>query len=115
MPHEFQIPAGYVERAISREGRAHSIEELNGPSTALVPVDMQRCFMEHPFAGACRCLPVPAGACRCLPVAQKVRRSNSLRLVVKKLRKILTFFHCPDSWEAPRCNRQPHQETVPGV
>jgi ureidoacrylate peracid hydrolase len=53
MPHEFQIPARYVERAISREGRAHSVEELNGPSTALVTVDMQRYFMEQPFAGAC--------------------------------------------------------------
>jgi hypothetical protein len=73
MPHEFQIPAGYVERAISREGRAHSIEELNGPSTALVPVDMQRCFMEHPFAGACRCLPVPAGGAK----GQKVQFSKA--------------------------------------
>ncbi len=53
MPHEFQIPTGYVERAISREGRVHSVTDLDGPSTALVVVDMQRYFMELPFSGAC--------------------------------------------------------------
>lgn len=51
--HEFALPVDYVERVVSRHGRAHSAEQLGGPSTALVVVDMQRYFMEPPFAGAC--------------------------------------------------------------
>ncbi len=53
MPHDFELPAEYVERAMSRQGRAHSVERLVAPSTALLVVDMQRYFMEPPFAGAC--------------------------------------------------------------
>ncbi len=59
MPHDFELSTEYVERAITRQGRAHSVERLVGPSTALLAVDMQRYFMETPFAGAC-------------PVAQEV-------------------------------------------
>lgn len=59
MTHPFALPGEYVERAIKREGREHSVEELQADRTALVVVDMQRYFMEPPFAGAC-------------PVAQEV-------------------------------------------
>jgi len=59
MPHQFAMPAEYLERALAREGRPHSVETLDGNHTALLVVDMQRYFMEEPFAGAC-------------PVAQEV-------------------------------------------
>lgn len=53
MPHRFSMPAEYVERALAREGRPHSVEALDGEHTALLVVDMQRYFMEEPYAGAC--------------------------------------------------------------
>ena len=53
MPHDFTMPVEYVERALTREGRAHTVDRLDGEHTALVVVDMQRYFMEAPFAGAC--------------------------------------------------------------
>lgn len=53
MPHVFELAPEHIQRAVAREGRQHSIEQLRGPSTALVVVDMQRYFMEPPYAGAC--------------------------------------------------------------
>lgn len=57
MPHPFTLPPEYVERAEQREGRKHSVTHLKGNATALVVVDMQRFFMEEPYAGACRVAP----------------------------------------------------------
>ncbi len=51
--HNYSLPAEYVKRAIEREGRSHSVKHLDGALTALVVVDMQRFFMEQPFAGSC--------------------------------------------------------------
>jgi nicotinamidase-related amidase len=53
MPHAFEMPGDYVARTVAREGRPHSVTRLDGPHTALLVVDMQRYFMEAPFAGAC--------------------------------------------------------------
>lgn len=53
MSHEYELPESYVARAVSREGRAHSVDHMVGSQTALVVVDMQRYFMEEPYAGAC--------------------------------------------------------------
>ncbi len=53
MPHDFQMPSAYVERVTARQGRPHTCEVLDGPTTALVVVDMQKYFMVEPFAGAC--------------------------------------------------------------
>lgn len=51
--HDFNLREEIIARAVAREGRAHSVVDLHGPSTALVVVDMQRYFMEEPYAGAC--------------------------------------------------------------
>lgn len=53
MPHPFAIPSEFVERTNRRQGRPHSTLTLATSSTALVVVDMQRYFIEEPFAGAC--------------------------------------------------------------
>lgn len=53
MAHDFELPTEYVERARAREGRTHSVQTLIPASTALLVVDMQRYFMEEPYAGAC--------------------------------------------------------------
>jgi ureidoacrylate peracid hydrolase len=37
---------------MAREGRAHTVESLEAATTALVIVDMQRYFVEPPYAGA---------------------------------------------------------------
>lgn len=51
--HEFKLSEEAVARAMERQGRPHSVTSLDGSSTALVVVDMQRYFMEEPYAGAC--------------------------------------------------------------
>ncbi len=43
--HKIDIPQDYIDRVIARGGRAHSVEFLDGPKTALVVVDMQLYFM----------------------------------------------------------------------
>lgn len=53
MAHVFEMPDDYIARTVAREGRPHSVERLDGEHTALVVVDMQRYFVEAPFAGAC--------------------------------------------------------------
>ncbi|MGB7861600.1 MAG: isochorismatase family cysteine hydrolase [Acidimicrobiia bacterium] len=53
MAHDYQLPDAYLERSVKREGRVHTVERLDPDSTALVVVDMQRYFMQKPYAGAC--------------------------------------------------------------
>ena len=43
--HKIDIHQDYIDRVIDRGGRAHSVESLDGPKTALVVVDMQLYFM----------------------------------------------------------------------
>lgn len=43
--HKVHIKPENIERVIRRGGRAHSVESLDGPKTALVVVDMQLYFM----------------------------------------------------------------------
>jgi len=43
--HKVNIPQEYIDRVTSRGGRAHSVQTLDGPKTALVVVDMQLYFM----------------------------------------------------------------------
>ena len=43
--HKIDIHQDYIDRVIDRGGRAHSVEFLDGPKTALVVVDMQHYFM----------------------------------------------------------------------
>ena len=43
--HKFHIEQKYIDRVVGRGGRAHSVEALDGPRTALVVVDMQNYFM----------------------------------------------------------------------
>ncbi len=43
--HKVHIKPEHIARIVRRSGREHSIESLNGPSTALVVVDMQLYFM----------------------------------------------------------------------
>jgi len=43
--HKIDIHQDYIDRVIDRGGRAHSVESLHGPKTALVVVDMQHYFM----------------------------------------------------------------------
>jgi len=43
--HKVHIKPEHIARVVRRSGREHTIESLNGPSTALVVVDMQLYFM----------------------------------------------------------------------
>jgi len=43
--HKVHIKPEHIERVVRRGGKAHSIESLDGPKTALVVVDMQLYFM----------------------------------------------------------------------
>ncbi len=43
--HKVHIRPEHIARVVRRSGREHTIESLNGPSTALVVVDMQLYFM----------------------------------------------------------------------
>ena len=51
--HQFTMPQDYVKRVVARQGRAHTCETFDGPSTALVVVDMQNYFMTEPYQAAC--------------------------------------------------------------
>jgi len=51
--HQFTMPQEYVKRVVARQGRAHLCETFDGPSTALVVVDMQNYFMIEPYQAAC--------------------------------------------------------------
>ena len=43
--HNFEIKQKYVDRVVQRSGRVHTVDSLDGPTTALVVVDMQLYFM----------------------------------------------------------------------
>ncbi len=43
--HKVHIKPEHIERVVKRGGKAHSVETLDGPRTALVVVDMQLYFM----------------------------------------------------------------------
>jgi len=43
--HKIHIKPEHIERVVKRGGKAHSVESLHGPRTALVVVDMQLYFM----------------------------------------------------------------------
>jgi ureidoacrylate peracid hydrolase len=43
--HNVHIKPEHIETVIRRGGKAHSVESLDGPKTALVVVDMQLYFM----------------------------------------------------------------------
>ena len=51
--HKVEIPQVYIDRIIHRAGRAHLVEALDGPTTALVVIDMQNFFMDDRYAAAC--------------------------------------------------------------
>jgi ureidoacrylate peracid hydrolase len=51
--HKVEIPQVYIDRIIHRAGRAHLVEALDGPTTALVVIDMQNFFMDDAYAAAC--------------------------------------------------------------
>jgi len=51
--HQFKMPQDYVNRVVARQGRAHVCETFDGPSTALVVIDMQNYFMIEPYQAAC--------------------------------------------------------------
>ena len=70
--HPFEMPQEYVDRMISRQGRAHTCETFEGPKTALVVVDMQNYFMMEPYPAAC---PVARGT---------VANNNRLAQAVRK-------------------------------
>ncbi len=50
--HEFEMPQEYVERVIARQGRAHTCESFDGPTTALLVVDMQNYFVDERYQAA---------------------------------------------------------------
>lgn len=51
--HKSEIPQVYIDRIIRRSGRAHCIEALDAPKTALVVIDMQNFFMADGYLAAC--------------------------------------------------------------
>lgn len=46
MPHSFTLPDDCVARMIAKQGRAHTVESLVGPKTALIVIDMQNYFLK---------------------------------------------------------------------
>ena len=51
--HQFDIPADYVKRILTRQGRPHLCETFDGLKTALVVVDMQNYYLTKPYTAAC--------------------------------------------------------------
>jgi len=46
MPHPFTIPDRYTAAMTAKYGKAHPIESLDGPTTALIVIDMQNYFLK---------------------------------------------------------------------
>ncbi len=51
--HKVNIPQEYIDRVTARGGRAHSVDALDGPKTALIVVDMQLYFMAEGQPSEC--------------------------------------------------------------
>ncbi len=81
--HKIDIHQDYIDRVIDRGGRAHSVESLDGPKTALVVVDMQLYFMGEGQPSEC---PV---AREIVPnvnlLAEAVRRNGGLVVWIQTL------------------------------
>ena len=45
--HKFEMPAEYVARVTAFQGRPHTCETFDGPTIALVVVDMQNYFIHE--------------------------------------------------------------------
>lgn len=48
--HKVEIPQFIVDRVIKARGKLHAFEQLAGPSTALLVVDLQNAFMVPPYS-----------------------------------------------------------------
>jgi ureidoacrylate peracid hydrolase len=86
--HQFKMPQEYVQRVVARQGRPHVCETFDGPSTALVVVDMQNYFMTEPYQAAC-------------PVAQEiVPNINRLAETVRKAGGKVVWVQNLAPWES---------------
>jgi ureidoacrylate peracid hydrolase len=95
--HKFTMPGEYVERVTARQGRAHTFETFDGPTTALVVVDMQHYFMTAPYASAC-------------PIAQEiVPNVNRLAAAVRAAGGKVVWIQNHTPWESLASWRT-HQE-----
>lgn len=48
--HKVEIPQYIIDRVIKARGKLHAFEQLAGPSTALLVVDLQNAFMVPPYS-----------------------------------------------------------------
>lgn len=86
--HQFKMPQDYVKRVVARQGHPHLCETFDGPSTALVVVDMQNYFMTEPYQAAC-------------PVAQEiVPNINRLADAVRKAGGKVVWVQNLAPWES---------------
>ena len=86
--HQFRMPEEYVKRVVARQGRPHVCETFDGPSTALVVVDMQNYFMTEPYQAAC-------------PVAQEIVPTiNRLAEAVRKAGGKVVWIQNLAPWES---------------
>ena len=101
--HEYSLPPEYVARSEAREGKKHTVDSLEPGETALLVVDMQRYFMEEPYAGAA-------------PVAQEI--VPNVNWLARKLRSAggrvvwlqMNAPASPDDWRVLRERYSPQAE-----
>ena len=95
--HAFEMPRAEIDRVLARQGRAHSCESLDAPTTALVVVDMQNYFLALTYQAAC-------------PVAQEiVPNINRLAAALRSAGGTVVWIqnHAPlESWETWSVNRE---------
>src|SRR5690348_1651935 len=47
--HKIDIPQNIIDRVKKARGKEHAFDQLVGPATALLVVDLQNCFMLPPY------------------------------------------------------------------
>jgi ureidoacrylate peracid hydrolase len=47
--HKIEIPQNIIDRVTKARGKLHAFDQLVGPATALLVVDLQNCFMLPPY------------------------------------------------------------------
>jgi ureidoacrylate peracid hydrolase len=95
--HKFDMPGDYVALVTKRQGRAHTMDAIDGPTTALVVVDMQHYFMSPPYPSAC-------------PVAQAiVPNVNRLAAAMRQAGGLVVWIQNHTPWQSLTSWRT-HQE-----
>ena len=106
MPHPFEMPRGYIDRIIERQGREHTCEIFETAKTALVVVDMQNYFMHENQQAGC-----PVGQTvvdNVNRLADTVRRTGGIVIWIQNLAPADT----PVSWKTAHERNTPEKGEV---